>query len=239
MAITVAGMSPSHNGDSHKARSPSADESARRMEDAHTSNWGFKSEGISAFTGGEGSAWHSAERRRQTSPEAFTNPYIEMRRKRSDMRMIRYQLASYGQLPLPQRPPNLHQSLERRIRTPDREWCLNISQVSPYNECLLSQKLSSSEKDQLELTPEDHEKSLVHRDDGDSSEVFMVRCEILSRCNELLGRSCLPPRNSHSTVDSVICLDIPSIPQGGPVVCQGVGRIVGTRKVKRSRRHSK
>ena len=46
------------------------------------------------------------------------------------MRMVRYQLANFGEVPHQHRPSQRHRSLERTIRTPDREHCLNISKVS-------------------------------------------------------------------------------------------------------------
>jgi hypothetical protein len=124
MALTNAGMTPSINGDSIKARSPTA---VGGTNDDSLDHWGFNAEGHSSYTGSDPMFMHNSHARRRSDPRV-TNPYIEMRRKRTDMRLFRQHLTSFGSLP--QRNPELDESRFQRIRTPDREHCLNISQLA-------------------------------------------------------------------------------------------------------------
>lgn len=145
MAINTAGMTPGINGDSFKARSPTSDgKSIDALDERGSASWGFNAEGISAFTGGEGSA-RSDIGGRHLHRGPVTNPYIEMRRKRMDLRMVRYQLANFGTLPgrqnqqgateqaslglsrSTQRVQRCPARQEHRLRTPDRHHILNIS----------------------------------------------------------------------------------------------------------------
>jgi hypothetical protein len=139
MAMTTAGMNPSINGNTANARSPSSNgKPSSSYHNADNESWGFNPDGVSSYAGGDDPVWLVAGGRRRTSPVTTTNPYIEMRRKRSDMRMVRYQLANMGALPneLNQpnkqnqhRPSHCHASLQNRLKTPDCQSMLNISQV--------------------------------------------------------------------------------------------------------------
>jgi hypothetical protein len=139
MAMTTAGMNPSINGNTANARSPSSNgKPSSSHHNAENESWGFNPDGVSSYSGGDDPVWLVAGGRRRTSPVTTTNPYIEMRRKRSDMRIVRYQLANMGALPneLNQpnkqnqhRPSHCHSSLQTRLKTPDCQSILNISQV--------------------------------------------------------------------------------------------------------------
>lgn len=121
MAMTTAGMTPSVNGDSFKARTVSPWDPIN-SEDA---SWGFKTDGVSAYTG---------TKDKRSNPERPLNPYIEMRRRRSDLHMVRYQLRNIGTLPQRQQQRDekaqfKRDRFEQRLRTPDRNYCLSISQM--------------------------------------------------------------------------------------------------------------
>ena len=130
MAMTTAGMVPAINGNTYKAHSPSSygkpgSSNLHLGEDS----WGFNPNGDSACEGGEDKFCARTEGRRRTSPLQTKNPYIEMRRKRADTRMVRYQLANMG-ANYNQQASQSHASMQNRLRTPDRQSMLNISQVS-------------------------------------------------------------------------------------------------------------
>jgi hypothetical protein len=139
MAMTTAGMNPSINGNTANARSLSSyGKPSSSHQNADNESWGFNPDGVSSYAGGDDPVWLVAGGRRRTSPVPTTNPYIEMRRKRSDLSMVRYQLVNFGALSSEQnqpkkqnqhRPSHCHASLQNRLKTPDRQIMLNISQV--------------------------------------------------------------------------------------------------------------
>ena len=135
MAMTTAGMAPAINGNTYKARSPSSygkPRSSNQHLGIGDDSWGFNPDGDCAHTGGEDRFRQSAGGRKR-SPVQTMNPYIEMRRKRSDMRMVRYQLANLGGIQNQHnqhKASQCHASMQNRLRTPDRQSMLNISQVS-------------------------------------------------------------------------------------------------------------
>ena len=131
MAMTAAGMAPAINGNTYKARSPSSygkPRSSNQHLGIGDDSWGFNPDGDCAHTGGEDKFRQSAGGRKR-SPVQTMNPYIEMRRKRADTRMVRYQLANMG-ANYNQQASQSHASMQNRLRTPDRQSMLNISQVS-------------------------------------------------------------------------------------------------------------